>query len=174
MTASDFQENLALPRAALLTLAALCVPPLSALAAVTLLHGEPAGMAGLWTVPMVAATLAFVLWPNRIVVRDGELRLRAGLIRHRIALAQLQPDLIDSVDLDTAPALRPRWRIFGTGLPGPFQAGWFGLQGGGRAFVLLNRRSDITRLRFRDGTLVLLSLRDGERFRRALGAVSRG
>lgn len=112
----------------------------------------------------------FVLLPNRIEIADGQLHLRAGLARYRVALADLDPDAVRPIDLGREPELAPRWRTFGTSIPGVLNAGWFRLQGRRKAFVLANRRDRLTAVEAPGGIVLLLALDQPETLRRAIVA----
>lgn len=159
-----------LARVVLAVLAA--VPTLAGTAVAIAQGGSTVAVLGLAAIGLaVLVAIGFALFPNRIEIdAAGELRLRAGIARHRVALAELDADGLQRVDLDRQREFRPRWRTFGTSIPGGFNAGWFRLRNGRKAFVLANRRDRLTLLTPADGPLVLMALDDPERLRRAIGA----
>lgn len=171
MTTPAFREDVPLRPASWAVLAALCLLPVGGAIGVALAADTRALPLAALVLIVPALIVFFAILPNRVVVAGSELRLRAGLARYRLPITAVDASSLAEIDLTVRAALRPRWRLFGTALPGPFQAGWFGLAGGGKAFVLLNRHDRVILLEPRDGDPVLLSLADAAAFRRA---ISRG
>jgi hypothetical protein len=166
------RQSIAIHPLVLAALATLIGVPLLVAGVMALRDGAPASAAIGFAAGAVAllAVFVFVLLPNRIDIVDGQLRLRAGLARYRVALADLDPDTMRPVDLGREPELTPRWRMFGTSIPGVINAGWFGLRNRRKAFVLSNRRDRLTAIDAPGGTLLLLALDQPEILRRAIQA----
>lgn len=166
------RQSIALHPLVFAALTALVGVPLLVAAVLTIRDGGPASAAIAFAAGAVGLLLVFfvVLLPNRIDIGDGQLRLRAGLARYRVALADLDPDAMRPVDLGRQPELTPRWRTIGTSIPGVINAGWFRLRDRRKAFVLANRRDRLTAIEAPDGIVLLLALDQPEALRRAIVA----
>jgi hypothetical protein len=166
------RQSIAIHPLVLAALTALVGVPLLVASVMTIRDGEPATAALAFAAGAVGllAVVLFVLLPNRIEIADGQLRLRAGLARYRVALADLDPDAMRAVDLGRNPELTPRWRTFGTAIPGVINAGWFRLRDRRKAFVLANRRERLTVVEAPGGIVLLLALDQPETLRRAIAA----
>jgi hypothetical protein len=95
------------------------------------------------------------------------LHLRGDLYGRTIARPRLRIQQARRVDLVAEPALRPRWKTVGTGLPG-YQAGWFRLRNGEKALLYLTDRSRAVYVPTLDGYSLLLSPADPDGFLAAL------
>ena len=77
------------------------------------------------------------------------------------------------MDLTESREYQPRWRTFGTGLPG-YRAGWFRLRNREKALLYVTDGSRVVYIPTRDNYSVLLSVAEPERFLQALSGISRG
>jgi hypothetical protein len=153
-------------------LAAVVGLPLLVVGAMAVGDGAPASAAVGFVAGAFALLAVFlcVLLPNRIEIADGQLHLRAGLARYRVALADLDPNTLRAVDPARQPDLTPRRRTFGTSIPGVIDAGWFRLRDGRKAFVLSNRRERLTAIDAPNGVVLLIALDQPDTLRRAIVA----
>lgn len=87
--------------------------------------------------------------------------------RRLIPAAELRGGLARIVDLDREPGLAPRWRTFGTGLPG-YRAGWFRLRNGEKALVLLTDTHRAVYVPTALGYALLVSPAEPDRFLAAI------
>lgn len=71
------------------------------------------------------------------------------------------------VDLGSEPSLRPRWRTFGTAVPG-YSSGWFRLRDGQKALAFLTRTDRILYAPTHQGYALLISVAEPERLAEAL------
>jgi hypothetical protein len=99
----------------------------------------------------------------RFDVSRAGLRIRGDLYGRLIPREQLRATEAVRVDFTSTPELTPRWRTWGTGLPG-YQAGWFRLRNGERALVYLTDRSRAVYVPTTAGYGVLLSPAEPDRF----------
>ena len=167
-------------RGPLLFFAALMlVPVLGVLAAIVATCCTPA-FAGKppvpWPVlllPLALAALTILLWRGLaragVRVGHGQLIVATGLGSKQVPLSSLRGAGLRIVDLDEHTELKPRWRTWGTSLPG-FHAGWFRLRNGEKAVCLLLDRHRVSYLRTNDGLSLLLSLERPDDLRRFVDA----
>jgi hypothetical protein len=120
------------------------------------------------------ATLAMYIRLRHLFMRIGariegdQLHLETGFSRRDYALADLASNGLRVVDLDAHREYRPALRTWGIGLPG-LASGWFRLRSGERALcILAGAWQQVSLLRARDGTRILLSLADPQMLRAAL------
>jgi hypothetical protein len=141
----------------------------------------PGGLKALWVlVPVALVVIVALVVPvasllgartARFEISPDGLRLRGDLYGRLIAVADLRGGAARRVDFAREPALRPRTRTLGTGLPG-YQAGWFRLRSGEKALLYLTDRSRAVYVPTNVGYSVLLSPEDPDGFLRALRAVN--
>jgi hypothetical protein len=142
----------------------------------------PAGARPLWLLlPVVVVLLgvAFLLARTllgsqgaRFELSTAGLRLVGDVYGRFIPAAQLRAADARRVDLEREPALAPRRRKLGTGLPG-YQAGWFELENGEKALLYLTDRQRAVYVPTSNGYGVLLSPSEPDAFLEALrGAVA--
>lgn len=113
-----------------------------------------------FALPVLLAAVALVLASvrrRRVLLRDGELVVHAGLHSCRVPLDALDLEHARVVDLDEHTALRPALKTFGTAVPG-YRAGHFRLRDRGRAFVLLTRSTRAVVVPERTGRRLLLGV----------------
>lgn len=165
-------------RGPLLFLAAIMlVPVVGVLAAIVVICCTPAfsGQPPIpWPVllaPLLLAGVTVLLGRSlaRAGVRagDGRLIVTTGVGRKQVALSSLRAAGLRVVDLDEHTELKPRWRLWGTSLPG-FHAGWYRLRNGEKAVCLLLDRHRVSYLRSDDGCSLLLSLERPDELRRLI------
>ena len=94
--------------------------------------------------------IALLMTRNEIIFDDDTLRIRAGFYSHSVSRTAIDWQQSRIVDFKRQSDLKPGLRVNGIGLPG-YQAGWFKLANGSRAFVLLTQ-----------GQTVYLALKQGE------------
>jgi hypothetical protein len=143
----------------------------------------PASAKPLWFVGVIVVLLSGVLLllaytaysarHSRVEVRGGQLRLVGDLWARSIPIASLQLERAAILDLATAPDYKPRWRTFGTGLPG-YASGWFRLRNGEKALAYLTRQDGVVYLPTSLGYALLLSAERPEELLASLRARPRG
>jgi hypothetical protein len=143
----------------------------------------PAAGRALWFVPIL---LVVVLVPvvvlvgssvrgsrsARFEVSPEGLRLRGDWYGRTIPADQLRGQSAKRVDFAAEPALAPKIRTMGTGLPG-YQAGWFRLRNGEKALLYLTDRSRAVYVPTTAGYSLLLSPADPDAFLSAIRAMAR-
>jgi hypothetical protein len=149
-------------RGAILLPIAACVSALGVLSGVLVathagvrdwLHASPA-------IACVFVALPLVAW--RISARRVRLDAR-GLDVHRlpwsrkVAVADLDLERAEIVDLAQRPGLQPTLKLVGSRMPG-YRSGYFRLRNGARASLVLTGTQRVLVLPRRDGNYVLLSL----------------
>lgn len=119
---------------------------------------------------LMAAVIAWI-WRGtaRIgaTVAGGMLIINTGIGSRRVPLAHLRTAGLRVIDLEERPEFRPRWKKWGSSMPG-FQAGWFRLRNGESAVCLLLDRRRVSYLRSDDGVTLLLSLARPDQLRSLL------
>lgn len=143
----------------------------------------PPGARPLWVlIPLsivllvVVGGLAVSLVGSRTTHFDitaSDLRIRGDWYARTIPLEALRTAEARRVDFDADPDLRPRWRTWGTGLPG-YQAGWFRLANNTKALVYLTDRSRAVYIPTAEGYDLLLSPAEPEAFLVALKKLNAG
>lgn len=143
----------------------------------------PAATRAFWGVPvlMLLVLVPVVMAVGRSVlaartatfdVTPEALQLRGDWYGRTIPAAAIRFDGIRRVNLATEPALKPKWRTLGTGLPG-YAAGWFRLGNGEKALVYLTDRARAVYIPTTEGYSLLLSPSDPDRFISTLRSVAR-
>jgi hypothetical protein len=137
----------------------------------------PAGMKSLWIMFLVLVTVAGLLTKTMVGGRTASfqvspegLRLRGDFYGRAIPRSELHAQSARRVDFATMPELTPRWRTFGTGLPG-YQAGWFRLRNGEKALLYLTDRDRAVYIPTTAGYSLLLSPAEPDAFLAALRTV---
>ena len=142
----------------------------------------PAATRALWLVPVL---LIIVLVPVVILVggsfvgsrrahfdlSPAGLRLTGDWYGRLIPAAEIRGHEARRVDFGKEPALMPRRRTMGTGLPG-YQAGWFRLGNGERALLYLTDKIQAVYVPTTAGYSLLLSPKDPDAFLAALRRVA--
>ena len=101
---------------------------------------------------------------RREVEFDGvTLVVKAAMFTHRVAAAGLDLEHARVVDLRERTDLKPRFRTFGMSLPG-FNAGWFRMRGGKKGFCLLTSHERVAWVPAREGTDLLVSMKQPQAF----------
>lgn len=95
------------------------------------------------------------------VVSDEGLHIKGGLYGRMIPSADIVPEDIRVMDLNTETAYQPKWRTNGIGLPG-YAAGWFKLQNKEKALCFLTDRSRVVYIPTSKDYSVMLSTAQAE------------
>ena len=114
----------------------------------------------------VAALLFYIAASSQhsfIEVTRESLRVRRDLFGRRLATSTLDLSQVRVVNLIESKLLRPKWRLFGTAVPG-YLSGWFKLHDGRRALLFVTDQNRVVCLPWRDGRLLLVSVAEPERF----------
>ena len=135
-------------------------------------HGVRLPRAPLPIAPVLMAVVLVWTWRSfsRVGVRVDRdaLIVDTGIVSKEIPLARLRGAGLRVVDLNERAELKPRWKKWGTSLPG-FQSGWYHLRNGESAVCLLLDRQRVCYLRSEEDSLsVLLSLAEPEKLRALL------
>lgn len=153
----------------------LCLGLPMALTLVTMLavRADAAGVAKMTViVAALAAPVAIaLLWNlsrNELRVAGDNVEIKAGLYRLTLARADLDFAQSRVVDRKGLRELSPAWRTNGIALPG-YQAGWFKLRNGAKAFHLVTGPVVLAVPTAR-GIWLVLSPRDPAAFRQAVDA----
>ena len=116
---------------------------------------------------VVFAVIGYAARHSRVEVSQTDIRLVGDFWGRSIPLSSLRLDTARPVDLGQTEELRPRWRTFGTAIPG-YASGWFRLRNGEKALAYLTDRSRVAYLPTVDGYSLLLSVDQPDRFIQAL------
>lgn len=92
---------------------------------------------------------------------DG-LQVRASFLKKQWPLAALDRHNARQLDLDANEAFRPRWKLFGVGLPG-LSSGHFKLRNGQSAHVYITQRRKVVYIPAGNGA-ILLSMERAKEF----------
>jgi hypothetical protein len=109
---------------------------------------------------------------SRFEVSQAGIRLHGDWYGRTIPSGQIRGQEAKRVDLVAEPALAPKWRTMGTGIPG-YQAGWFRLKNGEKALLYLTDRNRAVYVPTTAGYSLLLSPADPEKFLSALRVIAR-
>ena len=118
---------------------------------------------GLIPVLLGSGMIALGLNQPKFEITDAGLCLHGDLYGRLIPKAELNLSQSRIVDLTREANLKPKRRMFGTGLPG-YSAGWFRLSGGETALVYLTDRAHAVYVPTTAGYAVLVSPKDPARF----------
>lgn len=118
-----------------------------------------------------ASVVIFSRAPKFEVSPEG-LRITGNVFGRTIPAADLRLEAAQVVDFVKSPALRPKWRTFGVGLPG-YKAGWFRLYDGEKALVFLSGSKPPVYVPTTLGYSLLISPQDPAGFLSSLAAVAR-
>lgn len=143
----------------------------------------PASARALWFLGAVGVVLLVLLAVfaytayssrhTRFEIGETSLRIRGDLWARSIPLSALALEGARVIDLAATPALRPRFRVGGTGLPG-YRSGWFTLRNGEKALLYVTDTSRVAYVPTGDGYSILLSVAKPQDFLDALArALSR-
>lgn len=105
---------------------------------------------------------AIAIGRGSVEVSPGNMRIKAPLYGRSIPLTSLIPEQARVIDISRENELRPKWRTNGIGLPN-YAAGWFKLQNGEKALLLVTDKKKVLYLPTRDGYSILLSAVEPER-----------
>ena len=143
----------------------------------------PAATRALWFIPvllvavlvpvvvLVVSSVAGSRTARFTILSDG-LQLQGDWYGRTIPVGQIRGQAARRVDFAAEPALAPKIRTMGTGLPG-YQAGWFRLRNGEKALLYLTDRSRAVYVPTTAGYSVLLSPADPDAFLSAIRAMAR-
>jgi Bacterial PH domain len=115
-------------------------------------------VAGLALVILTATSIG----RGSVEVSTDSIRLRAPIYGRSIPMTSIMAEQAQIIDTTKEANLRPKWRTNGIGLPG-YAAGWFKLQNGEKALVLMTDRHKVLYLPTREGYSVLVSAAEPER-----------
>ncbi len=118
------------------------------------------------TLAPVGALLFYVAASSQhsfIEVNHDMLRVRRDLFGRRVATSTLKLAQARVVNLIESKPLQPRWRLFGTAVPG-YLSGWFKLHDGRRALLFVTNQERVVCVPWRDGRLLLVSVIEPEQF----------
>ncbi len=120
-------------------------------------HGRVHAVAVLPALLIAGALVTVSVLRLRVELVGRTLRVVAGLMSTRVDVANLDLAGARILNLDAEPELSPRFKTYGTSMPG-LRAGKFRLRGGLRGFILVTNRHRVLLLPRKDGSLLLLSL----------------
>jgi hypothetical protein len=124
----------------------------------------------------LVATVAYSLSGARnarFEVSPVGLRLRGDFYGRFIRAGDLRLDSARAVNLQSEPALTPRFRTMGTAVSG-YQAGWFRLRDGQRALVYVTDKARVAYVPTTRGYALLLSVADPDAFLASLRRIAPG
>ena len=137
----------------------------------------PASAKAFWSMGILSlilvglvALFAYITYSSRsaeFTVMSEGLRLRGDMYGRMIPARELVTEEAEILDLRHKGPYSPRWRTFGTGLPG-YLAGWFKLRNGEKALIYVTDKSRVVRIPTTNGYQVMLSVREPDRFLQAL------
>jgi hypothetical protein len=110
---------------------------------------------------------------SRFELSAAGLQLRGDLYGRFIPVGELRGDQAREVNVSADPALAPKWRLFGTAIPG-YRSGWFRLRNGERALLYVTDPTRAVYIPTRNGYSLLLSVTDPARFVQRLAELGSG
>ena len=117
------------------------------------LHASPAIACVLLALPLVAWRIS----SRHVRLDDRGLDVHRLPWSRKVAVADLDLDRAEIVDLKQRPDLQPTLKLVGSRMPG-YRSGYFRLRNGARASLALTGTQRVLVLPRRDGSYVLLSL----------------
>ncbi len=108
---------------------------------------------------------------STFTISPAGLVIRGDLWGRTIPAMQLRGALARVVDLRSEPALAPRRRTAGTGLPG-YRSGWWRLANGEKALIYVTTTERVVHVPTTEGYSILLSVSEPERFAAQLRELS--
>ena len=140
--------------------------PIAPASSSALLLLVPIGIILIASLVLVILTATSINRGSVEVSADG-IQINAPFYGRSIPLTSVITDQARVIDATTDADLRPKWRTNGIGLPG-YAAGWFKLQNGEKALVLMTDRRKVLYFQTRDGYSVLISAVDPEKILSAI------
>ena len=141
----------------------------------------PASAKPIWFVAAILILLAIVFLAlaytayaarhSRVEVGAGQIHLVGDFWGRSIPVESLLLERAAVLDLGKSREFAPRFRTFGTGLPG-YASGWFRLRNGEKALAYLTRRDSVVYLPTSLGYSLLLSAERPEELLSALRAAA--
>jgi hypothetical protein len=106
---------------------------------------------------LLALAATFFPRPLSVELMSDALAVRGSVYGRRMPLSSLKLDDARVVNLKQEPALAPRWRTNGVGLPN-YRVGWFRLRNGERALCFLTREDHVLYLPTAEHFALLVSV----------------
>jgi hypothetical protein len=136
--------------------------------------GNHTWLTALMLLPVVVGlALAVLFWPRALSleVTHEAVTVRGSIYGRTVPRSQLRLDEARIVDLATEPALRPRIRTNGAGLPN-YKVGWFRLSDRERALCFLTTTDSVLYLPTTENYALLISTADAAGLLRSLKGTS--
>ena len=107
----------------------------------------------------------FLYWSKhtRFQIQNSEIHFDAGLYSKSISLQDIDVSSMGLLDYEQAPALKPRVRINGIGLPG-YKSGWYRLANEEKALLYVTDESKMLAFKTLEGYWVFMSVMDPTSF----------
>ena len=137
--------------------------------------GNHTWLTALMLLPVVLGVgLALLFWPRALSVEvtPEALTVRGSIYGRTVPRSQLRLAEARVVDLASEPALRPRLRTNGTGLPN-YKGGWFRLSDRERALCFLTRTDSVLYVPTTENYALLISTADPSGLLQALNGSTR-
>lgn len=118
---------------------------------------------------MLAAVLVLMLYigysfrNSKVIVEGDRIKLVGDLWGRSVPLSKLDLKQAKITDLEKDSPYRPKWRTFGTGLPG-YASGWFKLANKEKALLYVTHYKNVVYIPTTDGYVLMLSVQEPERF----------
>ena len=117
----------------------------------------------LLSLTIVFAVIGYSARNSRVEIGRSGVRVVGDFWGRSIPFSALHLDLARPVDLTMNDDLRPRWRTFGTAVPG-YASGWFRLRNGEKALAYVTDRRQVAYVPTAEGYSLLLSVAEPESF----------
>lgn len=134
---------------------------------------SPGGGKPLWFTVLIALLLLVVIFimalsgyssqKTNFQVSSQGLRIKGDLYGRLIPQSKLIIESAREINLNQESQYQPKFRTFGTGLPG-YQAGWFRLKNGERALLYLTDYQRVILIPTTDNYLLILSIQQPDQF----------
>ena len=111
---------------------------------------------------VLVIVIATTIGRGSVEVSRESIKMNASIYGRSIPLASVMVEQAQIIDATKDANLRPKWRTNGIGLPG-YAAGWFKLQNGEKALVLITDRRKVLYFPTREGYSVLVSAAEPEK-----------
>jgi hypothetical protein len=134
----------------------------------------PANMKAMWMlVPVLVIPLVLVavvlfgllsgMKGGRFEISSDGLVLHGDLYGRTVPLSNVRGTAARRVDIGSNSEFRPRWRTFGSALPG-YRSGWFRLRNGEKALLFVTDASKSVYVPTREGYSIIVSPQNPDEF----------
>ncbi|NNC67879.1 MAG: hypothetical protein HKN83_07595 [Gammaproteobacteria bacterium] len=133
----------------------------------------PASSKPLWFLAVICLFLLIILLTllltayasqtSSVHLNSEHLKIKGDFWGREIPLSKLDISSARILNITKDSEYKPKWRTFGTGMPG-YASGWFRLRNGEKALLYVTNRNKVVYLPTRDNYSLMLSVAEPEKF----------